>query len=113
MVQGITPNSNVGYTQPVAQGQNYNQQQVTQQMPTKDEFVSQIKKAKRKSLFVGATTIAGSLLALAGGTLMKTKVGRALSVLPIALSTLTFGTVTMLQAKKMGNIEKMVNDMAQ
>ncbi len=113
MVQGITPNANVGYAQPAAPAQGYNQPQAPQQMPTKDEFISQIKKAKKKSLFVGATTIAGSILALAGGTLMKTKVGRALSVLPIALSTLTFGTVTMIQAKKMGNIEKMVKDMAQ
>lgn len=112
MVQGINPNANVGYAQPVAaQAQNHNQQPQVQQLPTKDEFVSQVKKAKNKSVLIGGTAVAASLLAMLGGTLMKTKMGRALSIIPVGLATLGFGGMTLLNAKKMGDVEKMVYNM--
>ena len=44
-------------------------------------------------------------------TLMKTKMGRALSIIPVGLATLGFGGMTLLSAKKMGDVEKMVYNM--
>ena len=113
MVKGVSSNVGVGYTQPMQNQLPANNQQHVPQMPTKDEFVSQINKAKKKSALIGGTTVAASLLAALGGTFAKSKTWRALSVLPIALSTLTFGITTMIQSKKMGNIEKMVKNMAE
>ena len=111
MVQAVSPNVVTGYSQPVQNAgaltpppANNTHQASLQQQPTIDEFVSQLesehKKAIVKKNIVGASVAGGSLLALLGGTLAKTRWGRALSVAPLALTTLAFGVTTLLKGNK-------------
>lgn len=111
MVQAISPNVATGYSQPVQKAEALtpqptlgSHQAALAPQPTIDEFVSQLesehKKAIVKKNIVGGTVAGSSLLALVGGTLAKTKWGRALSVAPLALTTLAFGITTLAKGNK-------------
>lgn len=111
MVQAISPNVATGYSQPIQNNEVNNYPQVDNthqvslpQQPTIDEFVNQLesehKKAIVKKNIVGASVAGGSLLAMLGGTFAKTRWGRALSVAPLALTTLAFGVTTLLKGNK-------------
>lgn len=105
MVAGVSQNSGVGHMQglPITENKTVPRQKLPSNAEV-DEFVSYLeaehKKARMKKNVIGGTVTAASLLALLGGTLMKSKWGRALSIAPIALTTLTFGALSLIKGNK-------------
>ena len=81
-----------------------------------DTFVSHLeqehKKAVVKKNIIGGSVTAASLLALLGGTLMKGKIGRALSIAPLALTTLFFGAATLLKGNKTPDFRQAIENAA-
>lgn len=120
MVNGISQN-NVGYTPAMhahqalgpLQAENYGQQ--IQQQPTVDEFVMTLedayKKGRTRKNLIGGTITLASLSALLGGTLLKSKWGRALSIAPLALTTLFFGGTTIAKNNQVPDFRGMINEM--
>ena len=87
------------------------------QQPSVDEFVTQLEKEHKKAIvkknILGGSVVGASLLAMIGGALAKSKLGRIASIAPLALTTLIFGTTTLLKGNKMPDYKGMINDFAQ
>lgn len=119
MVQGVSPNVAAGYAQPTAtvQGQPATRQVGIGANPEMDEFVKELetqhKKAVRKKNMIAGTTTAASLLALLGGTLLKGKWSRAISIAPLALTTLGFGILSLVRGNKTPDFRGMLEVMSQ
>ena len=119
MVQGVSPNVATGYAQPAAPVQNQPAAKPAgiSQNTEIDEFVKQLetqhKKAVVKKNILGGTVTAASLLALLGGTLFKGKWSRALSIAPLALTTLGFGGMTLAKGNKTPDFKGMIEVMSQ
>ena len=116
MVQGISSNPGVAY-QPQVANNNIPANPQGPKMPSQaemDEFVTaleaQHKKAIVKKNCIGGLVAGASTLALLGGTFLKSKWGRALSVAPVALTTLFFGVSTLLKGNKVPDYKALFNN---
>lgn len=115
MVQGINSN-NAAYPinapQPV-QNPVVNNQPVRLPEQAMDEFVTQLelqhKKNVRKKNIISGTIAAASALALAGGTLLKNKWGRLISIAPIGLTALGVGITGLVKGNKTPDFRSMLN----
>ncbi len=122
MVNGVSQNQVAGFPQPqmrahqALQNQNYYEPagQIAQQ-PTVDEFVTKLedayKKGRTRKNLIGGTITLASLAALVGGVFTKSKWGRALSIAPLALTTLFFGGTTLAKNNKVPDFRGMIYDM--
>ncbi len=118
MVQGISPNT-AGYPvntpAPVQVQTGVNNPPARLSPQEVDQFVSvletQHKKGVRRKNIMGGSVAAASLLALLGGSFLKNKWGRLISIAPIALTTLGFGAMTLAKGNKTPPFRDMIYDM--
>ncbi len=113
MVQGITPNTT---TYPVnAPQQTPAPINTPQRLPEQalDEFVSQLesqhKKAVKRKNIIGGSITAASLLAMLGGSFLKNKWGRLISIAPLGLTALGFGATTLARGNKTPDFKTIIN----
>lgn len=122
MVNSVSQNNVAGFPQPsmhahqaMQEQNNYTHNGQMAQQPTVDEFVTHLedayKKGRNKKNMIGGTVVLASLSALLGGTLLKSKWGRALSIAPLALTTLFFGGTTLAKNNKIPDFRGMINEM--
>ena len=108
MVSSVSANNQGAYIAPAHQ----NPQVQTQAQPQAnalqggeiDTFISQLEQEHKKAVIkkncIGGTIAGASALAMLGGSFIKTKWGRALSIAPLALTTLAFGIATLAKGNK-------------
>ena len=122
MVNGVSNSNFAGVQQPnlyahqaLSNENNYGQGGQIAQQPTMDEFVTHLedayKKGRNRKNLIGGTITLASLSALLGGTLLKSKWGRALSIAPLALTTLFFGGTTLAKNNQVPDFRGMINEM--
>lgn len=114
MVQGISQTPNMAFHPQVV---NNSPGAPGPKLPSQaemDEFITELEKQHKKAIVkkntIGGVVTGASLLALLGGTLMKSKWGRALSIAPIALTTLFFGGSTLLKGNKVPDYKALFNN---
>ncbi len=116
MVQGISSNaSTYPVNTPASTQTGVNNPPVRLPEAAIDEFVHELevqhKKGVKRKNIIGGTVTAASLLALLGGSFLKSKWGRLISIAPLGLTALGFGGMTLAKGNKTPDFRGMLYEM--